>query len=299
MRTTVRAAILVLVFYASSVSGAPRTFVPTAAVINFGNSYVIEGEGTRGEIIRITGHVANDVNIPGKHQLIAPKTRFSFTTAGGGGGDFAPRTVTIDGRSIPVGSSPLEASGFFSGRGLIAILSQPAMASGSVDLNLQLGLRDPVTELLTHSLDGSLSGVVHMNLIEPVILDPRAFEIAFTQYRLGKAARCETNSMGDLDGNGIVEFADFLVLSANFGNPVLNHGQGDVDCDGTVEFADFLTLSANFGTKPRTGELVPEPSAFTSSALVLFALSGCPRRRQRRSGRPLIPQKLRSTAESQ
>lgn len=53
---------------------------------------------------------------------------------------------------------------------------------------------------------------------------------------------------GDLDGDGAVGFADFLILSANFGqtsdvDPIF----GDIDGDGTVGFTDFLILSANFG----------------------------------------------------
>ena len=54
---------------------------------------------------------------------------------------------------------------------------------------------------------------------------------------------CDPNSMGDLDGNGMVEFADFLVLSSNFGTEVADHTAGDIDCSGSVDFADFLALS--------------------------------------------------------
>lgn len=70
-------------------------------------------------------------------------------------------------------------------------------------------------------------------------------------------------SGGDFDGNGRVEFADFLVLSANFSQDVGSHTEGDIDCNGKVEFADFLVLSANFGTAVG-GETssVPEPSSW-------------------------------------
>lgn len=71
---------------------------------------------------------------------------------------------------------------------------------------------------------------------------------------------CNPNTQGDLDGNGTVEFADFLTLSANFGNAG-THSDGDIDCNGTVEFADFLTLSANFGNTVGAGAAsVPEPA---------------------------------------
>lgn len=80
---------------------------------------------------------------------------------------------------------------------------------------------------------------------------------------------CNPNTSGDLDGNGKVEFADFLVLSGNFGKEVAGHADGDIDCNGKVEFADFLTLSGNFGREVGGAQSVPEPSSF-----LLFGLAG-------------------------
>ena len=79
---------------------------------------------------------------------------------------------------------------------------------------------------------------------------------------------------GDLDGNGEVAFADFLVLSANFGQQVDGgHAAGDIDCNGAVEFADFLALSANFGqTSGAELTSIPEPSGVS---LLLLGLGLC------------------------
>lgn len=89
---------------------------------------------------------------------------------------------------------------------------------------------------------------------------------------------CDPNTQGDIDGNGIVEFADFLVLSGNFGNAASSHTEGDLDCNGTVEFADFLVLSGNFGNSVGAAA-VPEPTAWSLCAFGLMALG---LRRQRR-----------------
>lgn len=55
---------------------------------------------------------------------------------------------------------------------------------------------------------------------------------------------------GDADGNGTVDFNDFLQLQASFGtstgNASYNSG-ADTDGNGTVDFNDFLTLQAQFG----------------------------------------------------
>lgn len=58
----------------------------------------------------------------------------------------------------------------------------------------------------------------------------------------------QTPLAGDIDGDGSVTFADFLVLSSNFGQTTeQGTGVGDIDGNGTVGFSDFLLLSANFG----------------------------------------------------
>ena len=52
----------------------------------------------------------------------------------------------------------------------------------------------------------------------------------------------------DIDNNGVVDFRDFLVLSANFGQESTNgKSDGDIALDGVVGFDDFLLLAAEFG----------------------------------------------------
>jgi hypothetical protein len=84
---------------------------------------------------------------------------------------------------------------------------------------------------------------------------------------------------GDLDGDGSVAFADFVVLSANFGQAVSSYTAGDIDCDGTVAFADFVVFSANFGrTSGAQAASVPEPSGLILAAFCLLTLLGRRRR---------------------
>lgn len=74
---------------------------------------------------------------------------------------------------------------------------------------------------------------------------------------------------GDADLDGEVSFADFLVLSANFGEPG-GWSEGDFDFNGTVQFEDFLLLSDNFGKTFTGGEAVPEPTGFMPTLLSLI-----------------------------
>jgi hypothetical protein len=108
-------------------------------------------------------------------------------------------------------------------------------------------------------------------------------EFTYGFLTLGPAGDvCDPNSGGDLDGNGTVEFADFLVLSANFGQPGGgDHTLGDIDCNGTVEFADFLVLSANFG-QAVGAESVPEPASSVTLCLAGLLIAHLRPRRQRK-----------------
>ena len=93
---------------------------------------------------------------------------------------------------------------------------------------------------------------------------------------------CDPNSGGDLDGNGKVEFADFLVLSGNFGTEVSSHADGDIDCNGKVEFADFLVLSGNFGTEIAGTQSVPEPASSVTLCLAGLLIAHLRPRRRRK-----------------
>ena len=83
--------------------------------------------------------------------------------------------------------------------------------------------------------------------------DPRA---AYVLFSVPEPSSCSPANelLGDLDGDGSVNFRDFLALAVNFGNDVDRYADGDVNCDRTVEFGDFLILSAHFGPSTRCRE---------------------------------------------
>ena len=83
---------------------------------------------------------------------------------------------------------------------------------------------------------------------------------------------------GDLDGNGVVAFADFLALSANFGTVLSSYADGNIDLNNGVEFEDFLVLSGNFGKTADDVAAVPEPADLTAVGLALTVLLTSSRR---------------------
>jgi len=95
----------------------------------------------------------------------------------------------------------------------------------------------------------------------------------------GVVGECNPGTMGDIDGSGDVAFADFLILSQNFGQTAADHTTGDIDCSGDVALADFLILSQNFGQVVGGAQSVPEPNGAVLLALAAMSLGLVRRRR--------------------
>lgn len=85
---------------------------------------------------------------------------------------------------------------------------------------------------------------------------------------------------GDANGDGVVNFADLLILAQNYGQSGATWSTGDFNVDGNVGFDDLLLLAQHYGqtTASFAAATVPEPS------LVLLAapLALLPRRRSPR-----------------
>ena len=85
---------------------------------------------------------------------------------------------------------------------------------------------------------------------------------------------------GDFDGNGEVEFADFLILTNNFNVPG-SYSQGDVSLNGQIDLEDFSIFRRIIGgANPANAAVVPEPS---SSLLLLLAALALPLFRRSRT----------------
>ena len=86
---------------------------------------------------------------------------------------------------------------------------------------------------------------------------------------------------GDFNGNGTVDFNDFIILATNFGMEG-SADQGDLDCSGNVDFLDFLGFAQNFGQEVGAAAAlaaVPEPSGLLLFACGILAMGSRRRRR--------------------
>jgi hypothetical protein len=78
---------------------------------------------------------------------------------------------------------------------------------------------------------------------------------------------------GDVNGDGVVDFHDLLILAQNYGGTG-TVADGDLNRDGRIDFADLLILAQNYGTtaNPAAGS-VPEPAVLGFLSVIMTRLA--------------------------
>lgn len=105
------------------------------------------------------------------------------------------------------------------------------------------GETTPVTiEVFGEDLAALQDGLLNLAVSEDTAID-------FVSLEIGVGLDQQQQMLvGDINGDSLVGFQDFLILSANFGTTSdATSADGDLDDNGAVNFADFLILSQNFG----------------------------------------------------
>lgn len=121
--------------------------------------------------------------------------------------------------------------------GLISVgmftVSDPAVGSGTfVNLELAVAKASP--------------GMYGLITFDSVILNDRNPETV----TLGGSIRVQSPTVGDFDGDGRVDFSDFLLFANHFGTSSADFGfdpRFDIDGSGQVGFEDFLVFASQFG----------------------------------------------------
>jgi hypothetical protein len=79
--------------------------------------------------------------------------------------------------------------------------------------------------------------------------------------------------VGDYNGDGVVDMADFAVWRSAFGSSTIIYGSGaDGNYDGKVDAADFTVWRNNLGAGGQEAFAVPEPSAWMLTILAAVAV---------------------------
>ena len=89
----------------------------------------------------------------------------------------------------------------------------------------------------------NLAAVNLPNALYTITLPKDATSVALAEVY----TKLEFSLLGDVTGDRSVNFADFGLLTGNFGQTVGPMGPGDTNGDGSVNFLDFGALTANFG----------------------------------------------------
>ena len=85
---------------------------------------------------------------------------------------------------------------------------------------------------------------------ETIVFGADAPNQQVTGALLGALIQVMGTCTGDLDGNGIVDFADLLILLSAWGNCPNSTCMADLDGSGVVDFGDLLMLLNAWGTCP-------------------------------------------------
>ena len=137
----------------------------------------------------------------------------------------AQQTFTI----TNTGTGPLEITGIESD--VSGLTFEPSMFTLSPDSSATITITFP------KPMEGEFSGSINILSNDP---DRARFMLTIS----GVVQPLSVEAKSDFDGNGVIEFADFLLFVGAFGS---SEAQYDIDRNGTVDFPDFLLFVSAFG----------------------------------------------------
>ena len=137
----------------------------------------------------------------------------------------AQQTFTI----ANTGTAPLEITGIESD--VSGLTFEPSMFTLSPDSSATITITFP------KPMEGEFSGSINILSNDP---DRARFMLTIS----GVVQPLSVEAKSDFDGNGVIEFADFLLFVGAFGS---SEAQYDIDRNGTVDFPDFLLFVSAFG----------------------------------------------------
>lgn len=159
---------------------------------------------------------------------------------------------------------------FQPGSGPIAATLTPSLA------NIDLSLTKAEGFITGSLIDESVSTIDNVEHIFQRVLRSGQYGITVTSDSLAEFSLAWDAKLvlaGDLNFDGVVDGADYVVWANNFGQSGKQYWEGDFNLDGVVDGADYVVWANNFSSAtsaamPMAAHAVPEPS---SLALLLLA----------------------------
>ncbi len=223
----------------ADINAGPLDSSPTQWTVTDGRVFFVADDGTHGGRIWSTDGTAAGTamiaDIPRNngsttYSLAALGSRIVFTGGSGSSSYYACDGISEPVR-LPVPASSLQSSAYFTRAGGRLYFSFYATDTGS--------------ELW--STDGTPAGT-------GMVMEINAGSGSSSPYCLAELPAQPLG--GDANGDGIVNFRDYIVLESAFGKAGQGWAGGDFDGDGTVNFKDYIILEANFGKKPAPARLL-------------------------------------------
>jgi autotransporter-associated beta strand protein len=163
---------------------------------------------------------------------------------------------------------------------MIAATSTLDITNNTVEINFTPG-SDPITTLQGYIRSGyngdrwTGPGIVSSN----AALSPGLYAVGYVDGNLDAGTPAAANQIlikntvgGDANLDGIVNFADLLVVAQNFNRTLDTHGNaidwadGDFNYDGKVNFADLLLVAQNFNKRLAAGQSAQTPESGGTTA---------------------------------
>ncbi len=167
----------------------------------------------------------------------------TFDNAVLGYGSYTPNSV---------GDAGFQRSPDLSGNKLIGIAAGGLGESDGTNTSPALGATDTIGTLTFTATTTGTAALSAADNVSPAggfySFDGQPIPVTYngTSITVGAAvAACE----GDLNNNGVVDFADYLLLAGDWGRSDCAAAAcaGDINNNGVVDFADYLLLAADWG----------------------------------------------------
>jgi autotransporter-associated beta strand protein len=144
------------------------------------------------------------------------------------------------------------------------------IATNALAINFTAG-NDPAATIRSYLQTGYNGGAwTGAGIVSSIAAgDPGLYSVGYADGNTDAGTPAAANQVflqlalaGDANLDGIVNFADLLVVAQNYGKTGEDWAHGDFNYDGIVNFPDLLLVAQNYGQQIAAGQLAQLPQSF-------------------------------------